>query len=558
MVRLARGAARGGRGKMGRGRGVGPPPPLMARNSVMPPPIPPPHMPPPRMRPLPPPGMRSPPFVPPMPPPLPPPPPHMRPPPPRLPPVPPVPPLRRNLPFPPRPPVPMFPPHGPIPRMPPPPPPLMRGRGRPPRGVELRHAAKMRKLGITPFKNRKGKKNKPVKDKNEEEFFCENCDKGFKTEDKLNQHCSEHVTCGIEGCTFVAHQKVIDKHILLQHKSGLYSKIANKDSPEDIAEWIKQRKRNYPTKKNVEQKNAQKVEMDRRGERIRSDRGCFAKTFTGKHEGKHGCDRNLQEKNFTDVKQKNSSIVKRNNRFNKIIQVLNTEIEQQYSWRGSLPHFPGTALFPEACEDDKITNNKDEAFSDSEWEDDSNITSSTVKKPLSSVLAALNSAYGSSPESSEDEEKEDKEDEITRNQKTCQESYVIRETTSDINNMKIEQFLDNNNRDSGPEEIPVLRKDVSESNGIVANCAESKICDDATENEIDDKRKRKRKRVRNRKCEEHEQVKKLNSVQPKQFIPRKRLTLLQKLLEPEIRHERNVILQCVRYVVENNFFGIGQ
>lgn len=35
-------------------------------------------------------------------------------------------------------------------------------------------------------------------------------------------------------------------------------------------------------------------------------------------------------------------------------------------------------------------------------------------------------------------------------------------------------------------------------------------------------------------------------------------TLLEKLLQKDIRHERNVLLQCVRYVVENNFFGIGQ
>uniref|UniRef100_A0A0K8U8I0 Nuclear fragile X mental retardation-interacting protein 1 n=2 Tax=Bactrocera latifrons TaxID=174628 RepID=A0A0K8U8I0_BACLA len=39
---------------------------------------------------------------------------------------------------------------------------------------------------------------------------------------------------------------------------------------------------------------------------------------------------------------------------------------------------------------------------------------------------------------------------------------------------------------------------------------------------------------------------------------RKQNTLLEKLLEPDIRHERNVLLQCVRYVCENNFFGIGE
>ena len=33
-------------------------------------------------------------------------------------------------------------------------------------------------------------------------------------------------------------------------------------------------------------------------------------------------------------------------------------------------------------------------------------------------------------------------------------------------------------------------------------------------------------------------------------------TLLEKLLAPEIRHERNVILQCLRHIVKNNFFGV--
>ena len=32
----------------------------------------------------------------------------------------------------------------------------------------------------------------------------------------------------------------------------------------------------------------------------------------------------------------------------------------------------------------------------------------------------------------------------------------------------------------------------------------------------------------------------------------------EQLLEGEILHERNVILQCVYYIVQQNFFGIGQ
>ncbi|XP_019713026.1 FMR1-interacting protein NUFIP1 [Hippocampus comes] len=42
-----------------------------------------------------------------------------------------------------------------------------------------------------------------------------------------------------------------------------------------------------------------------------------------------------------------------------------------------------------------------------------------------------------------------------------------------------------------------------------------------------------------------------------QDMPQKRrATLLEMLLAPDIRHERNVLLQCVRYVVRNDFFGL--
>jgi hypothetical protein len=40
--------------------------------------------------------------------------------------------------------------------------------------------------------------------------------------------------------------------------------------------------------------------------------------------------------------------------------------------------------------------------------------------------------------------------------------------------------------------------------------------------------------------------------------PRRNPTLLENLLSSEISQERSEILQCVKYVCENNFFGIGK
>ena len=44
-----------------------------------------------------------------------------------------------------------------------------------------------------------------------------------------------------------------------------------------------------------------------------------------------------------------------------------------------------------------------------------------------------------------------------------------------------------------------------------------------------------------------------NLVTEKPVFRKRRVTLLEKLLKDEIRHERNVILQCVKFVVDNNF-----
>lgn len=74
-------------------------------------------------------------------------------------------------------------------------------------------------------------------------FHCESCDRDFPTEAKQKQHISEHVICGIEGCNFSAHMKIVEKHISLQHRTGLFNRIVKGNSPEEIAKWVADRKR---------------------------------------------------------------------------------------------------------------------------------------------------------------------------------------------------------------------------------------------------------------------------------------------------------------------------
>lgn len=103
------------------------------------------------------------------------------------------------------------------------------------------------------------------------------CDRHFSTVFQYQKHLKEHRTCGIDGCTFTAHGKIVDKHVEMQHITGLYDKIRNISTPEDIAKWIEDRKRKYPTKDNVEKRTQQQKEMIKRGERLQENNRRFSR-----------------------------------------------------------------------------------------------------------------------------------------------------------------------------------------------------------------------------------------------------------------------------------------
>lgn len=91
--------------------------------------------------------------------------------------------------------------------------------------------------------------------------------------------------------------------------------------------------------------------------------------------------------------------------------------------------------------------------------------------------------------------------------------------------------------DSGPEEIKVVKLDttvVNEGNKTSGSANNKIVNNDARKNKKDNFVPKKHIQTR-----------------PKLRVPS---TLLQKLLHMEIRHERNVILQCIRHIVNNNYF----
>lgn len=54
----------------------------------------------------------------------------------------------------------------------------------------------------------------------------------------------------------------------MQHASGLYKKIAKLNDPEEIRKWREERKKKYPTRTNLEKKEAEYKEKVERGEKM--------------------------------------------------------------------------------------------------------------------------------------------------------------------------------------------------------------------------------------------------------------------------------------------------
>lgn len=134
--------------------------------------------------------------------------------------------------------------------------------------------------------NIRDEKNKTAK--KEKEFFCDTCDRGFETRDQLDEHYGTHEKCGRDGCTFEAHQKIVELHIKMQHDTGFSEKIMILNSPEEIEKWKCERKKNFPTLENVIKRQAEQAEKLARGELLPTKEfGKFRRGIKGNRGRQH-------------------------------------------------------------------------------------------------------------------------------------------------------------------------------------------------------------------------------------------------------------------------------
>lgn len=244
------------------------------------------------------------------------------------------------------------------------------------------------------------------------------------------------------------------------------------------------------------------------------------------------------------------------------------------------------------CNDQVVPVTNDLDIEDNEWQQQDSKSTETQKLAVCSALSNLISAYDSSDDDQPEEVSFKKNDSWSNiplknnassdiTPKSKEETNVSPNSISPVKgiicedlNIKdicseevveplgtnIEIDKDNESDGSGPEEVKIVKvqedfKITNESDNINENST--------------NKRVRKRKHSSNVVNDSDTLAKKPNSdvvvknkvVKEKkvpnnqqQFRRRVPKTLLEKLLEKDVRHERNLVLQCTHFIVQNNFF----
>ncbi|XP_029664598.1 nuclear fragile X mental retardation-interacting protein 1 [Formica exsecta] len=379
------------------------------------------------------------------------------------------------------------------------------------KGKPIRNAKKMNNRAAHPSPADEETENQGdencVSSNDEKSYYCEVCDRDFPSKDTLSEHKSTHRVCGIDGCTFSAHPMLVEKHISMQHRTGLYQRMKDLSIPENLEKWLMERKKRYPTEANINLRKAEELEKLQRGEIIKQNFNIQTRT-----------------NRTANVRQK-----KRRPRKRYAYENNNNYVHTDKLYRGLRP-FPGISVLQEednkACIDEEVdlheeTNLYEKITGNISDEDDVPQTSTTLEPtnlPVisSSILPILVANYES--EESDDEGPEE----------------------VPVKRMKIEELQDDKTtKNTIHEEISDIQK-----------CENDKLKSDKLNNES-------QKTVAKYQDEQkHEMNRTLIDNKNNIFLRRYRNKLLEKLLSRSIQHERNLICQCVKYIIDNNFFDL--
>ncbi|KAG9349528.1 hypothetical protein JZ751_027973 [Albula glossodonta] len=294
--------------------------------------------------------------------------------------------------------------------------------------------------------------------------------RGFKDQGKYDEHVSQHVK---------------------NHAPGV--KRIKLDTPEEIAKWREERRKNYPTVSNVAKKIRMMEEREERGEVLETAQfGRMKRGYRGGGRGQTSC---RQERNLWNTQGR-----KRLKSGTKDNEGKETERSFPTPKQTLMDRDPLGAL----AESDLDSDNDEAADRKKEG-------LTVTPKNMTSGLGALVASYGSASDSDSDQEPEALP--IQKASKALEENQaMLRPLPSSTQTGPSQQGL---------RKLPGSRADHQQPYHQAGR--------------------------------PHRAPHRRGREQGTSGLHR--ATLLEMLLAPEIRHERNVVLQCVRYIVQNSFFG---